>query len=47
MTNDKIFVPDFIPLSYNIVVFKDNGNIELYERMSYTTPRDLQILCSL
>ena len=35
---DKIYVPDNIPLSYNIVVFKDNGNIELYERMSYTTP---------
>lgn len=35
---DKIYVPDYIDLDYKIAVFKDNGNIELYQKESYTEP---------
>lgn len=35
---DKLFVPNYIDLDYKFAVFKDNGNIELYQRENYTEP---------
>lgn len=35
---DKIFVPNYIDLDYKYAVFKENGNIELYQKEYYDTP---------
>lgn len=35
---DKLYVPDYIDLDYKYAVFKDNGDIELYQKEEYTTP---------
>ena len=35
---DKLYVPDYIPLDYKYAVFKENGNIELYQEEVYTKP---------
>lgn len=36
---DKIYVPDYIDLDYKFAVFKENGNIELYQQEYYDKPR--------
>lgn len=38
---DKIYVPNYIDLNFKYAVFKDNGNIELYEEEYYDKPRYL------
>lgn len=35
---DKLFVPNYIDLDFKFAVFKDNGNIELYQKENYTEP---------
>lgn len=38
---DKIFVPDYIDLDYQFAVFKENGDIELYQQEYYDKPRHI------
>lgn len=38
---DKLFVPNYIDLDYKYAVFKDNGDIELYQQEDYTQPRSI------
>lgn len=38
---DKIFVPDYIDLNYKFAVFDENGNIILYQKEFYDSPRSI------
>ena len=35
---DKLYVPDYIGLDFKYVVFKENGDIELYQQEYYDQP---------